>query len=434
MPYSKGKYPDRIKSLPSHAQDIWVSTFNNSIKDNNEESSNKIAWAAVKKAGYDKNSKGIWVKASELFYYAVALSEEISNQIEIMRIGKWKHPLYGNFKITDNTLTNIIYNFEQKVRGVDISFDLEHGQTSHKGEAVCWVKKLIKKGSKLFAEVEWTDFGKKKVQEKSFRYFSPEFQFIYTDDETGKKFNNVLLGGGLTNRPFIKNMSPVMLSENIEEEFTNNCEFINEDKKEEDVMNKELLKALGLSETATEQEITAAVNKLTETTVKLAESEASITAIKAELETLKTEKEALTIKLNETVTSKTTADQQVIALTTAVNKMELKFKEQEWNSIYTVALSEGKLIPAQEEVFKTQFMNNAEATKAIIKCLQPVVKLDEEGSTGGQDEVSHLKLFEQKVKENMKSENIDYVDALVFTEKAEPGLFKLVDLERRGLA
>lgn len=431
MPYSKGKYPDRIKGLPSHAQSIWVSAFNSAIKDNNEESANKIAWASVKKAGYSKNSKGSWVKASESFYYTIALNEA-NNEIEIMRTGKWKHPLYGNFQITDNTLTNIITNFDNKVRGVDISFDLEHGGTAHKGEAVCWVKKLIKKGSKLFAEVEWTEFGKKKVQEKSFRYFSPEFKFVYQDDETGKKYNNVLLGGGLTNRPFIKNMSPVMLSEDIEQEVTNNCEFIEE--KEEKGMNKELLKALGLSEDATEAQISEAVNKLTQTTVKLAESEASITAIKAELDTLKTEKEALTTKLSEAVSSKTTSEQQVVALTEAVKKMELKFAEQEWDSIKTLALSEGKLTPAMEETFKTQFMANPEATKAIIKCLQPVVKLNEEnGSSAGENEVSHLKLFEKKVEENMKSEKMNYEDAMVFTEQKEPSLFKLADLERRGL-
>jgi len=441
MPYSKGNYPSRISALPSHAQDIWVSAFNNASKTNSEEASNKIAWGAVKNAGYKKD-KDKWIKASENFYYSVLLSENMGNQLEIMRTGKWKHPLYGLFEITENTLTNIITNFENKVRGIDISFDLEHGGTSHKGEAVCWVKKLFRKGSSLLAEVDWTDFGKKKVQEKSFRYFSPEFKFIYTDSETGKKYNNVLLGGGLTNRPFIKNMSPIMLSENIEKEFTDDnyipCKFVND--KEEIRMNPELLKALQLSEDATETQIATAVNKLVEDTRKLSESESTISTLKAEkvtkdaeLESLKTEKEALNIKLTEAINKKTSSEKEIIALTEAVNKMELKFQEQEWETISTVALSEGKMTPAMVESFKAQFRVAPDVTKKIIDCLQPVVKLDEKGSAAGANEVSNLKLFEQKITENMKSEKLDYVDAMEFTEKHEPSLFKLADLERRGL-
>lgn len=50
MPYSTDNPPDRIKALPAHAQEIWISTFNSEYeRSGNETSANKIAWAAVKK-------------------------------------------------------------------------------------------------------------------------------------------------------------------------------------------------------------------------------------------------------------------------------------------------------------------------------------------------------------------------------------------------
>jgi phage I-like protein len=419
----KTKIKDIIDGLPEYQKDIWLKTFNKSIESNTEKNSISIANETV--------------KASETFYYTISLSEEKNNKIEIMRTGKWKHNIYGLFEITNNTIDNIITNFKNKVRGIDISFDLEHGDTAHKGEAVCWVKNLIKKGNSLLAEVEWTKFGKEKIKEKSFKYFSPEFKFVYTDSETGKIYNNVLLGGGLTNRPFIKNMSPIMLSETIQSEFNSPCILV---KNKEDIeMNKELLKALKLSEEATNEEISNAINNLIETSNKLSEIETELTTLKAEkaiketeITTLKADKLSLSTKLSETLANKSTAEQENIALKESVEAIQLKLKESDWESIKTIALNEGKLTPAMVDVFKTQYMVNPEATKQLIDCLQPVVALNEKGSSNGNDEVSHLELFNKEVKENMIKEKLDYEKALIFTEKNNPSLFKLADNERKG--
>ena len=66
MPYIVSKPPKRIKKLPSHAQAIWISTFNSAWKQyhRNEQKANAVAWAAVKKQYQKKGDK--WVKiASE---------------------------------------------------------------------------------------------------------------------------------------------------------------------------------------------------------------------------------------------------------------------------------------------------------------------------------------------------------------------------------
>ncbi|MFZ5559279.1 MAG: ChaB family protein [Patescibacteria group bacterium] len=63
MPYNKDNPPDRIKGLPAHAQDIWINAYNSAHKDypDDEERCNKIAWGAVKNAGYVEKD-GKWVK------------------------------------------------------------------------------------------------------------------------------------------------------------------------------------------------------------------------------------------------------------------------------------------------------------------------------------------------------------------------------------
>lgn len=442
MPYNKA--PSRVSGLPSHAKSIWVAAYNSAAKQHSdEETRNKIAWAAVKKAGYTKNDKDKWVKASETFHYISTYNlsepdEELPNRIEIMRTGKWKHPLYGLFEITNNTIDNIITNFNNKVRGVDISFDLEHGTTDHKSEAVCWVKSLIQQGSSLLAEVDWTEFGKNKIKDKSFKYFSPEFKFVYEDSETGKKYNNVLLGGGLTNRPFIKNMSPIMLSETLQQDIQGvlNLDEIIDDSEdikkgmEEKQLNKKLLEVLKLSEEATQEQIDIAVDKLIEETNKLSEAEAKKAALEAE-------KAALEVKLSELTKDNTTAETKIAALNTAVEALTLKFKEADWKNVYSVALSEGRMLPTMEEKFKSLYLNDPEAAIGIIECLPKVVDLGEKGSSKENNKVNHVQLFDAKVKEHIKANGMkaeDYAQAAINVGMEDPELFKLMDNERKGLS
>ena len=67
MPYKLDKPPDKIKDLPKDAQEVWIKAYNAAYKqyDKDEEKSNKVAWSAVTKAGYEKNKQGKWVKVKK---------------------------------------------------------------------------------------------------------------------------------------------------------------------------------------------------------------------------------------------------------------------------------------------------------------------------------------------------------------------------------
>src|SRR5690606_27481073 len=107
-------------------------------------------------------------------------------------------------------LQDFVDHFYAGVLGIDLAVDQEHDPS---GGAAGWFRELHKRGNELWAEIEWTPLGAQLVRDQVYRYFSIDYLTVHINDETGVKTPNVMQGGALTNRPFIKGMAPVMLSE-----------------------------------------------------------------------------------------------------------------------------------------------------------------------------------------------------------------------------
>lgn len=73
MPYRTiNKLPDNVQGvLPKHAQEIYKEAFNSALEqyaspqdrqddESREETAHKVAWSAVKKAGYNKGDDDKW--------------------------------------------------------------------------------------------------------------------------------------------------------------------------------------------------------------------------------------------------------------------------------------------------------------------------------------------------------------------------------------
>ena len=74
--------------------------------------------------------------------------------IQIMKVGKWKHPVYGDVVVTEKTLNEIKENFDKDKRGIELAVDENH-EGNHK--AMAWYQEVYKKGSKsLFAKLKLT--------------------------------------------------------------------------------------------------------------------------------------------------------------------------------------------------------------------------------------------------------------------------------------
>lgn len=133
---------------------------------------------------------------------AIDLSEGLPHIIEIARVAEGEHAAYGKISITEETLEAFKNNFESKVTGIDLAVNEDH----LKNEAFGWYKDVFLSFDKqiLYGQIDWNTKGTTALSEKEYRYFSPEFRFNYVHPHTGVEHGPTLLGGALTNYPFLK--------------------------------------------------------------------------------------------------------------------------------------------------------------------------------------------------------------------------------------
>ncbi|MHA2047382.1 MAG: phage protease, partial [Candidatus Thorarchaeota archaeon] len=215
------------------------------------------------------------------------LGDAEASWVHALSLGSFKHPLWGEMSFTPERIQRFETNVNNNVRGIDIAIDYSHKNAD---EAAGWVRRAETRENGLWLFVEWTKQAAQRIRDKEFRYFSSEFVDEWVS-EAGQKFKDVILGGGLTNRPFLKNLLPVNLSELYDEK--------EEEKEDESMELTELLETLGLSEEATEEDALAAIKLLQEETtppdddvddevIKLAEENPVVKALIDEVAELKT--------------------------------------------------------------------------------------------------------------------------------------------------
>jgi phage I-like protein len=210
------------------------------------------------------------------FAVPIALSEgSNSTWHQALSVGTYFHPRYGEITITEHRVTRFSANVNNKVRGAELDVDYEHKRGPEGGRAAGWIKMAEDRGSNgLWVFTEFTQRAADAIRAGEYRYFSSEFDDEWEDPATRQKFQDVLFGGGITNRPFLRNMPPINLSE-----------FIPRNGKEVRRMTlQELLEKLGVPESKALVEIEAllqARTKLQEVTTALGE----MTTAKEKLET-----------------------------------------------------------------------------------------------------------------------------------------------------
>lgn len=133
-----------------------------------------------------------------------------SSWIQVMEAGEFTDPRYGDFLIDAPLMDLMIANFDRLP--LTPSVDLDHsGFTTGSSRAAAWYERLQRRGAEMWASVLWTPFGVAAVQSGEYRFFSPEFTYNYVDKH-GDEHGAALIGGGLTNRPFLTGMAEVTLA------------------------------------------------------------------------------------------------------------------------------------------------------------------------------------------------------------------------------
>lgn len=298
-----------------------------------------------------KLSEGINVEG-----YEINLKKEGLSEVQLLVEGKFAHPEYGEILLTSKTLEKICENFKNRVRGIDIALDYTHDNEGGEKRAAGWIKSLeirsTDKGQGLFASVEFTPKGRELVQQKEFKYASADFVIDYMD-QTGKHFPYVLRGGTLTNRPFIKEMHPIQLSE------------YNQAKEEIKNMNKEAL--------------IAALKDAGVDVVALQSSATEAVALKAENQELQN-------RIKELAALPATKDTEIKALKDQLEETNQKLITKDLERVFNSLVAAGKVVPAQKETLLKMF-KKPEELEAFYKDALPVVSTEAKGKGGeGSDE------------------------------------------------
>lgn len=177
-------------------------------------------------------------------------------EIKILPLGR-VHSQKGDFNVDKESFELIRRQF--KGRKVDIVIDYEHQTLADvQAPAGGWIKDLYLGADAVMAKVEWTKKAAEYLRNKEYRYLSPVVLVRKKDQKA-----MALHSAALTNTPAIDGMFALVNSLDIEDipEGGNSMDL------------KELAKALGLPEAATEEDVKNAVSAAAKAAEKLKEME-----------------------------------------------------------------------------------------------------------------------------------------------------------------
>ena len=281
----------------------------------------------------------------------------VPTEIKILPLGR-VHSQKGDFNVDEESVELIRKQF--KDRKLDLVIDYEHQTLSDvQAPAGGWIKDLYKGEDAIIAKVEWTAKAAEYLKNKEYRYLSPVV-LVRKRDQKATAIHSV----ALTNTPAIDGMFAVVNSLDIED--------ISEGGNIMDL--KELAKALGLPETATEEEIKKAVEDAAKAAEKLKELDGKKEDGK--------QPEGTEVVANSTILSmlglKADAKTEDVAASIMALKagapdtqaellaLKQRMAERDADEVVEKALKEGKITAAQSEWAKSYALKDMEGFKGFV--------------------------------------------------------------------
>lgn len=308
-------------------------------------------------------------------------------EIQVIPSGFHKTPK-GDFICDAESVVSVLNAFNATAN--DMVIDYEH-QSLESGAAPAagWIKKLINKGTEgIWAVVDWTEKARQFIVNKEYRYVSPVFLKRVSD---GKVLS--LLNVALTNMPNIDGMVPLInkLSVGSYQQAT-----------KEEPMYKELAKLLGLSETVTEADVIAAINKLNLKVSAAEQATAQIVANKAVLEALGCKEGDSLSAVTGTIMAMKQGATSLEGLQLQVNKLteELRKREKvDIDAMVNKGIEDGKITPAQKDSMLSYAQKDLEGFKVFIGKAPVVVPTEKVAGDekGGADAVDAVQIQVNKL-------------------------------------
>lgn len=122
------------------------------------------------------------------------------------KAGTYKHPVYGDVVFDAGRNQRFADNFRAGLYQSRVPIDAEH-QLKAAG-ALGWITDVrINSDGTADGRAEWTERGATMLKDNRFAFVSPEFYDKWTAPDTGTEHKDILIGAGLTSKPFFKESS-----------------------------------------------------------------------------------------------------------------------------------------------------------------------------------------------------------------------------------
>ena len=135
-----------------------------------------------------------------------------SSIMQAFPFGEYKHPRYGLIVMNQENAQRAAMNVNNQATTAQLYIDFDHKD----GPAAGWVTGAEVDDNGLNLIVDWTEKGTAALKGDEYRYFSPNYARKWRHPKTGKVYENIILGGGLVNRPFLKDINPISLGEDMD--------------------------------------------------------------------------------------------------------------------------------------------------------------------------------------------------------------------------
>lgn len=151
-------------------------------------------------------------------FFASTLMGGIPKTINVLpKPGRYTHKIYGTVVVDRASNEEFITNFNNGVYDQQrLPIDVEHQLlvSGAAGYMMAGTGRIDEYGAG-WVDVEWNDRGIKLLSGNRFSYFSPSWFRKWIRPEDEQTFNNVLVGGALTNQPYYKEkaLKPLFASE-----------------------------------------------------------------------------------------------------------------------------------------------------------------------------------------------------------------------------
>lgn len=283
---------------------------------------------------------------------AVKAGEAPATHFLLLRYGETQYTKDGKqaaFQFSENDAEKVIADFRQ--RGKDLVMDYDHATVKGgMAPASGWITNLTKEADGLFADVEWTEEAKQRLEKREYRYHSPVIYF--GKDGHPRALHSV----ALTNHPAMHSY-PALAADDIDNPTTPNKE-----KKMHETIKK-LAASLGVP-------VAFADDGTTEDEAKTAQ------AVEAKLAELQTAKQAGD-KFLADQNAKTFDDVagKIAGMKSAEDyaKLEGELNAMKSAKLVEQAFTDGKLVEAQRKWAEDYAARNPEGFKAFCDAQPKVV-------------------------------------------------------------